>query len=306
MFQMSEAALITHAGFNIGSITGSDPVTYTISLHKIHEFGYPSDSTLTSTHFTPAPTDSGFQWYELAIPYQTYIGEKLCIKVSYYSGPISATNFMEIRMGINGGFAVSFPYTYMVNDSFSGKHRWSGNPYYGIKGQFKAFGFPLDEYTYATVNSPEEHGLRFYMSTSWGSTFTLRGILITFYDTTGSTLKDFDLVLYSQSGQIQRLLGVPCDMFWDGGYLTVCARLIWPGTYSTLNFGEEYFITVSPNQANANIRIALYSFAHFFDMSAMPGGSGFYYGHRASPTSDWVRERDKRPLVDLIFDDWTG
>jgi hypothetical protein len=112
------------------------------------------------------------------------------------------------------------------------------------------------------------------------------------------------MVLYDMTSELDRIT-LPCDILKAVTQPCVVQLFFGAGT-PTLNFGEEYFVVLSPNEADTDVRLLGLSVENATDMTAWPGSTSFYSVERSTATDPWTRLKTERALIDLIIDDWTS
>lgn len=307
-FLAPEDVTITHLGVAYNLRTGTPP-TQRISLREVALDGLPESTPIASKTFTP-PADTSwdgtFQWLELVNPYPASRGEKLAMVLEYLSGSVSNSNRSRYFVSIDNsrGGSGHFPYGITNNGS---QVKSAHMPVFGYKSSSRSYGMPLKSITEETINSPGQAGLRFLLDQGFGSTFRLLGASFVgrLAATSGHTI---DMVLYDASGDEVHRVSRDADHSFSA---TVhdCEHDFFfdDATLEELEFGQEYFLVLSPGGVSTATLIRTFDLQSDTDMTALRGGSGFYLVSRASTGDDFTRDRSRRPIFGhLHLDGWSA
>jgi hypothetical protein len=302
IFQAIETDLITHVGLRIYDVTNSP--TYRISLRSVGPDGLPLDTIITSASFTPTSAwDGTFQWIELVSPYLVSRGQVLSIVVDYLSGVISSSNLTRICPTVTKASSNRWRFPYYLTNKGT-VTRSIDYPLWALKSETRCYGIPIKSRTSYVPNTPGQAGLRFRLDPGFGSSFTLKGIVIEVDQIAASAGKTFDVVLYDFTTEIDRIT-FQCDLLKTVTNNAV-AQIFFGASPPTLNFGKEYFVVISGNEADTGCQLVGFSVENATDMTAWPGSTSFYTVERADVTDPWTRVKTERPMIDLIIDDWTA
>jgi hypothetical protein len=304
-FQAPQEDLISHVGFRINSVTGTPP-TYRVSLRNLELSGRPSDSVITSVSFTPEPSwVNTFQWFQLLTPYIVTRGQKLCIVIDYLSGAVSTSNTIKVTPGFYGGTTLCrHLYPYWMHNASGSISRGVGLPIFGLKSYTRVYGNPFNNLTYTQKSTPGQAGLRMRFDPGWGTSCKLRGAQVQFNRAASAGSKTCDLVVYDNGGELTRVT-YPCDITKNPTE-PVVARIIFPAPDIDIEFGKEYFLVISPNEADTGSRLQSLEVENAFDMTAWPGSTSFYLVDRDDPANNWTRTKSRRPLMHPIISEWTA
>ncbi|MBI4443515.1 MAG: hypothetical protein HY649_09105 [Acidobacteria bacterium] len=312
ILQARVSCAISALGVRYGARTGTPP-TYRISAQGVGAANGDADTTVKgatnnalATFTPPADTtwDGTIQYFTLGETYTPGRGEFFSIVVDYSSGTIDGSNNSSFTRSISnlGVGRSAFPYS----ETFSGASWTKGTdsfPVFTYKCGSSVYGYPIQTFTatsYSSSSSPDEYALKFTLDSGWGNTFTAAGIrcsldtppvdvLVTLYDSDGTTT----------------LQDVTWDSDADTGFTIKDAILLFNETsLSALNFGTAYRIGFAPQNTTAGFALRTVDVAAAGDMAAFGGGTSFILSTRTDAGA-WTDDDTKRPLCELIIDDWT-
>jgi hypothetical protein len=306
-FQCPEAGIITHLGFRYDSgshsVGGGGPApTYRIRLSSILGDGTPSTTPITSQTFQgDSSWDGTWRWIELIAPLQVTRGEFLAAIIDYSSGTIGSNNYSQFTTKINSARPNlgAFPYGSEVTTTDG---RFSEQIVFAYKTPFRTYGWPIVDLEGTPVNSPEQVALRIWLNPAFGVTWRLAGAQI-MGRLANKAGRSFTMLLYQGS---TLLLDVTVDADFNSTHQDVIADILFDGSLPDLSFGTEYYLAFMPEETDTNFDLRVLEVPAPIDMTAFPGGPAFYYATRATSGAPWTLEKTKRPMVNLIIDDWTG
>lgn len=301
-FQTQEPDIISGLGCHFSSVSGS-PGSYRLSLRNILGNGNPSTSVITAVAFTPISAWNGtFQWFDLDAPLEVGRGQYICMVLEHLSG---AAGDVRIWRGIQGDSGIrkrGFPY-FSFSSSAGATTRFGEFPVWGYRSAIRTYGLPLQDLEAGNVQSPAQRGMRIFLNSGWGLTFTLRGVRFQgrLADRSG---RNTDIVVYQGTSELYRTSfsgDVPPLHGQDGMYDLLFTKAV----LDQLEFGTEYFVVFEPKEPDTNFSLRTLVLPSTVEMTALPGSSPFYLVDRPLAVGDWVLSKNKRPMVNLLIDDWS-
>lgn len=321
-FQCEEAATITKLDFRYGARTGTlQPPTYQIDLEGIDLTNGRPDGTVKSstnakqTFLPPNDTtwDGTWRTNTLTSSYTCTRGEHLAAVIKYTSGTISATQsstFGQYWSNLtNIGGANAFPYALQHNNTGATFAKQDYVPLFAYESASKIYGYPGtdgDTTQFSSDSTPNEYALNFSLSSSFCSTFTLKGAQ--FVGRTDAATKTFKVLLYSGTSVIATV-GPDSGAFDSDALVANSGYRAFRGLFTdttlpTLTCGSTYRISLQPQETASNVNLNSIIVNANSDLAAWPGGIGWYLSTRTG--AGWTDVTTKRPLIDLIIGDWTA
>lgn len=289
ILQAERALTITKIGFRYGLRTGTPP-TYKLSIQGTDATTGNPDGTIkgggtpASVTFTP-PADTSWDgtWRELTLdnPYTTTRGEEIAIVIKYDSGTVDASNFSSLTQTDGNSYYASIegkPYSTANN---AGTRTKSGSrPVFTYVTASEVFGFPnLSGFTsaaFTTGTNPNEIATTFTLPAGWGSTFQLHAVrLRTNVPATG---KSGLVRLYSGTTVLQTYTFDSDIVQAQNNRVFLCE--FTDTTLATLNFGQQYRVSFTPQDAVGNWTFSGLNVNSNADLGALPLGVDWYYSTR--------------------------
>lgn len=317
VFQAREAATITRLGVLWGTASGGTGFTpnYKISLQGIGTTGNP-DGTIkgggspASKVFSPVPlgwSDNTWHWLTLDNSYACSRGEFLSVVVAYDSdngGHGPGTDGSSATFIQHQAYAalLGFPYT-ILNNAGSRSKATGFPPSFGYASASKTYGFPGQSVYAGSIAAASEVGVKFTLSSSWGSTFKVAGARP---QALTNAAQSITMRLYNGGGASDTTVLQDATFDTDFSQIAAFGRfrewLFDEATLSTLKFGNTYrlsFISTGGTQTLQGIAVAAVG-----DNDAFPLGQNACGTFRNA--GDWTDTTTDRPICDLLIDDITG
>jgi hypothetical protein len=310
IFQMPEAATLTHGGFRYG-VRALTPPTYRISLQGVDASGNPDGTikgggTPASATFTPPAStawDGTWQWVAFTNSYAATAGEMLALVIDYSSGTVNGTNNSTFSSGMTWSMRSTLPYS--INNNATVRARQTvTSPIFGVKSASLAYGLPLQATTvtpYSSNSTPDEYALAWTTDTAWGDTYQVSGVHGTF--TFGAAAKTITVNLYDTDGTTV-LQTVTLDTDQTAVTSERSVDIYFPGTLAALTFGSTYKIGFIANDTSTNAALRTIDVETDSDFTALPHGTSAWLETR-SDLGSWTPVTTRRPLMGLIVRDWT-
>lgn len=313
VYCMPEAATITKACSLLGFKTGTPP-TYIISLQTLDASGYNSGTVMgggtpASATFTVG-SDGTFQCTTLANSIALTRGECFAMNVAYSSGTINASNYEEFGYGlVSNGSTVKngFPYCYTNTAGTKAKTN-TRFPVFAVQSASKTYGMPgiaAVTTAYSSNSTPDEYAIAFNKPSSTCSTYTVRAV--TCLVRMSATGKTVDVKLYDGTTALQTISAIDSDLIsaTPAASDRVPYRFTFTdATLSDLDCGTTYRIGFVPNETSSNFALSVIQVGTASDLSAYPGGTGFYLSTRTDAGA-WTDVTTKRPLCDIEIESET-
>lgn len=301
--QINDIETITHVGVRLERIIGTAP-TYKVSFRNIDADGTADPNPITSVNYQPVAEDlNKFVWLELISPFSAPRGKFVAIVIEYASGTIGTSNAAGFSTRVEGASLaqINFPYSIVSGE------RNTKPPIVAWKNNNRAWGWPVEEIRKDVTQFPEERGMRFWFPPNLGRNFRISGVRFT-GRLAGSTGKGLDVFLadIATDTELQRVQ-IDCDNAPHAGQADAQYDVYFPDPIFTIDFGVEYVIGFSPQNATTDFWLTTIQCSASLDMNAFPGGGQMYEVTRhLAVTREWTRNKANRPMVSLIVEDWNG
>lgn len=311
ILQADEAATITAVGFRYGARTGTPP-TYIVSIQGVDASGNPDGTILgggspASATFTPPAStawDGTWRTITLANSIALTRGQVIAIVITYSSGTIDGSNSSSFSTHTRSVGPQQWRIPYLIQNNAGARTRVAYSPNVALYSASETFIQPISATSSISVRNDTgvEVAVKFTLPAGAGDTFKIAGVAIAgafsaaaslrvqLYDTDGTTA--LQTISWDTDALQAASLGVTVIMFNEA-------------TLATLSFGSAYRIGIFGLTSGIAGTVAVVDANSAQDLAALPGGSAYSYSSRSGGTGAWADLDTRRPLVDLIFDDWT-
>jgi hypothetical protein len=295
---------ITRLGYRLTSVTGTSPVMK-ISLQGVDGSGNPDGvikggGSPASATFTPAGSAT-WNWVTLDNAFTVNRGDFLAIVIAYSSGTLSGAATAVIGHSIGNASNV-LPYA--IQNVAGVRTRQALQPLYGFGSAGKAFGVPLQTLTQSQYSTTTEKALRFIFDPSQVQSYKVAGLRLNAI--MSAAAKSNKVMLYQGTTVLQTLTW-DTDVVQSTGATRAAVLWFQDAALATLVGGQEYRISVQPQDASNNFGFNTFDVAAAADLEALPGGQQWYFSTRATAgATAWTDVLTSRPMVELIVSDWTA
>jgi hypothetical protein len=308
IFQAQSAEPITALLARYGVRTGTPPA-HKISLQGVDISGNP-DGTVkggaspASKVFTPPAStawDGTVQTFTLDNSYTPAAGDWLAWVLEYSSGTIDASNNSSWTRSVSniGSGRYTVPYTLLNTGTWA--RTGTALAVWGWKGATNTFGFPLlaVNATSATVDG-NRVAMRFTLPSGAGTSIGVAGLRLNL-STPAAGGQNYIVGIWDDAGTALQTITIDSDYISING-ITILQGEAWFSSPATLTDGTVYYAGVQ--RSGTNLGITTLDFANANDLTAMPGGSGFYLATWNG--SAWSAVQTSRPFVELMLSDMTA